>query len=167
MRFRFWEYVFFVSAFGTIAFFPAARGMMPLLTLPAYALNAALTGLLALLALTLYERSAGRRTRKQSLAIAAITGCVAALASTGGQTSSPEFALWSLNAVIAVCAFGSILARRFFRRVERDFRRNMAHILAIGLAFNAAGLLAAHLLTLFPPIMIGILTAIVTLVVLL
>lgn len=164
MRFHFWEYVFFVSAFGTVVFFPAARDLMPLLAVPTYALNAALAGLATLTGLTLYETSRGNRTRKQSLIVAALTGCTAVLVSIGGHISSPEFALWSLNAAVAVCTFGSILARRFFRRVERDFRRNAAHVLVLGLAVNAAGLLAAYLLVLFPPVMIGALVAIVTFV---
>ncbi|MSR73488.1 MAG: hypothetical protein EXS60_00270 [Candidatus Pacebacteria bacterium] len=167
MHFRFWEYVFFVSAFGTVVFFYGARDLMPLLAIPAYAFNAGFAGIVALLGLALYERSMGSRTRKQALIIAAATGCVAVLVSMGGHASSPEFALWSLNAAIAVCTFGSILARRFFRRVERDFRRNAAHVLALGLAFNTAGLLTAHLLVLFPPIMIGVLMATITLVALL
>ncbi len=164
MRFRFWEYVFFVSAFGTVVFFPAAKPLMPLLAVPVYALDAALAALTALGALALYERTMGSRTRRQALAVAAITGCAAVLVSIGGYMSAPEFALWSLNAAIAACTFGSILARRFFRRVERDFRRNAAHVLALGLAVNAAGLLAAYLLVLFPPVMIGVLVAIVTFV---
>lgn len=167
MRFRFWEYVFFASAFGTVVFFPAAQPLMPLFAIPAYALNAALTGLAGLGALALYERTMDKRTRRQALAVAAVTGLTAVLLASSGQASSPEFALWSLNAAIAACTFGSILARRFFRRVERDFRRNMAHVLALGLAVNAAGLLAAYLLVLFPPVMIGILIAGVTLVALL
>ncbi len=162
MRFHFWEYVFFVSAFGTVVFFPAAQDLMPLLAVPAYAFNAALAGIAALAGLTLYETSRGNRTRKRSLIIAALAGCTAVLISTGGYASSPEFALWSLNAAVAVCTFGSILARRFFRRVERDFRRNAAHVLALGLAMNAVGLLGAHLLVLFPPVIIGVLFATLT-----
>lgn len=164
MRFRFWEYVFFVSAFGTVVFFPAAKPLLPLFAIPAYALNASLTGLFVLAALALYERSIGSRTRKQSLAIAALAGCAAVLLSMGGKASSPEFALWWLNGGVALCTFGSILARRFFRRVERDFRRNAAYVLVIGLAVNAAGLLAAYLSAIFPPVMVGILAAIVTFV---
>lgn len=162
MHFRFWEYVFFVSAFGTVAFFPAAKPLIPLLAVPVYALDAALAAITVLAGLALYERSAGNRTRKQALAVAAITGCAAVLVSILGYMSAPEFALWSLNAAIAVCTFGSILARRFFRRVERDFRRNAVHVLALGLAVNAVGLLASYLLVLFPPVMIGVLVAIIT-----
>ncbi len=164
MRFRFWEYVFFASTFGAVVFFPAARPLMPLFALPAYALTAALLGLAALTGLTLYEWSVGNRTRSQALAIAAVTGLTAVLLATAGQTSSPEFAVWSLNAGLAVCTFGSILARRIFGRVERDFRRNAVHVLALGLTVNAIGLFAAYLLVLFPPVMIGILVAAVTFV---
>lgn len=167
MRFRFWEYVFFVSSFGTVVFYPAARPLMPLLKIPAYALGAALAGIAALAALTLYERTIGSRTRKQAFAVAAVTGLAVALLATAGQTSSPEFALWSLNAAVAVCTFGSILARRFFRRVERDFRRNAVHVLLAGLIANTAGLFIAYLLNVFPPVMIGILIAILTLIALL
>lgn len=162
MRFQFFEYVFFVSAFGTLAFFPAARDLMPLLALPAYALNVALIGITALVALALYEKNHTHPTHKKALIIAAIAGCVALLISILGQASSIAFAAWSLNATLAVFTFGSILARRFFRRVERDFRRNMVHVLIAGLAINTVGLFAIHFFTTFPPIMMGIFTAIIT-----
>jgi lysylphosphatidylglycerol synthetase-like protein (DUF2156 family) len=167
MRFTFFEYVFFVSAFGTLALFTGAQNLLPLLTLPAYAFTIALTGITTLIGLTLYEKNQAHSTRKKAFGIAALTGCVALLISMLGQATSAAFALWSLNAVLAVFTFGSILARRFFRRVERDFRRNMAHILVIGLAINMIGLFAANTFAVFPPVMTGILTAAITLVALL
>ena len=162
MRFTFFEYVFFVSAFGTLAFFPSARPLLPLLTLPTIVFSITLTGLAAFTWLWLYEKIKGNPTRARVAVVAVLAGCVAILINATGALSSPEFALWSLNAVLAAFTFGSIIARRFFRRVERDFRRNASHILIIGLAINAAGLLAANLFTIFPPVLIAILTAVIT-----
>ena len=162
MRFTFFEYVFFISAFGTVAFFPAALPFMPLLALPTTALTVACMGIFAFIGLTLHEKKRGEKTPRITLCIAAIAGCVALLISIMGRATSPAFALWSLNAILATFTFGSILARQFFRRVERDFRRNASHALVIGLAINAAGLLAANLFTVFPPTLVAILTAIIT-----
>ena len=162
MRFTFFEYVFFVSAFGTLAFFPSARPLLPLLTLPAVTLSITLTGLATFAWFWLYEKTSAQPTRARAVVIAVLAGCVVILINATGSLSSPAFALWSLNAVLATFSFGSILARRFFRRVERDFRRNASHILIIGLAINAAGLLAVNLFTVFPVVLIAILTAVIT-----
>lgn len=167
MRFNLFEYVFFVSAFGTLALFIAAQNFLPLLTLPAYAFIVALTGLMALLGLAIYEKSHASRTGKKSLLLAALSGCVALLMSMLGQATSAGFALWSLNMTLAIFTFGSILARSIFGRVDRDFRRNMAHVLIASLIINAIGFFAAHFFAAFPPIMVGILTATITLVALL
>ncbi len=167
MRFNFFEYAFFVSAFGTLALFTAAQNFLPLLTLPTYVFIIALTGFMVLLGLATYERNYIHHTRKKSFILAALAGCVALLISMLGQASSAAFALWSLNMALAVFTFGSIIARRFFRHIKHDFHRNTKHILIVGLAINTLGFFAAHLFTAFPPIMMGILTAIVTLIALL
>ena len=167
MRFTFFEYVFFTSAFGTLAFFPAARPLLPLLALSPITFSITLTGLAAFLWLWLYEKTSEKPTRARAAAVAILTGCIAILINATSTVSSPAFALWSLNAVLATFTFGSIIARRFFRRVERDFRRNASHILVIGLTINAAGFLATNLFTAFPPVLIAILTAVITFIALL
>ncbi len=73
----------------------------------------------------------------------------------------PVFILWSANVVLALFTFGSILARRFFRRVERDFARNIGHVIVIGIATQAVAFFFTLVSTIFPPILIGAAVAVV------
>lgn len=167
MRFYFWEYVFFASAFGAVVFFPAASPLLPTLALPSTALILALTGMSAFAALALYDKSRAHRARAWAFVIAAVTGCVALFASIAGQTTQPAFVLWFVNIILASLTFGAILARRFFRRVERDFRRNAGHIIVTGLAIQAAAMICMLLAAVFPPILIATSVAVIALVALL
>lgn len=167
MRFHFWEYIFFASAFGAIVFFPVSVPFLPLLHLAGTALVLALTGISAFAAFALHERNREKPTRVRAFAAAAVTGCVALFASVAGQALPPAFVLWSASVILVMFTFGSILARRFFRRVERDFRRNAGHVIVTALAANAAAMLFMLLAAAFPPILIATGVAVITLVALL
>lgn len=175
MRFYFFEYVFFASAFGVVVFFPVASPLFSTLANPTTALILALTGISAFAGLALYQRNLGtglalyeknraNRTRVRTFIAALVVGCVALFASIAGQVMPPTFVLWGVNAILTAFTFGSILARRFFRRVERDFRRNAAHIIVTGLATQAAALLFVYLFAAFPPVLIATGVAIIALV---
>lgn len=167
MRFNFFEYAFFASAFGTIALFPPALPFLPYLTLPTVALILALAGGAVLLTLALYGKQVAHPTRKRAFACAFVAGCAALFISIAGRSLPPPFICWSIVGFLAIFTFGSILARRFFRHVENDFRRNFGHIIVISLATNAAVLVLTYFFATFPPIIAGIATAAVTLVALL
>ncbi len=167
MRFHFWEYVFFASTFGAVVFFPVSVPFFPLLRLTSTALILALAGISAFIALALHERNREKPTRARAFLAAAVTGCVALFASVAGKAMPPAFILWSISVILTMFTFGSILARRFFRRVERDFRRNAGYVIVIGLATNVAALLFILLATAFPPVLIATGVALITLVALL
>ena len=162
MRFNFFEYVFFVSTLGAIALFPSARPFLPLLALPAVALVLSLAGITLLINLTLYRKQLTHPMQKRALICAFIAGCTAVLISIAGQSLTPIFIAWAITALCAVFTFGSILARRFFRHVEKDFRRNFSHIMIMSLVANILILALIYCLTLFPPIMAGAVIAIMT-----
>lgn len=161
MRFHFWEYVFFASAFGTVIFFPYATPLFSFLTQPVTVFVLGLTGISAFAALAIHEKNREKRARLRTLAAALLIGCVALLISFAGRAMPPVFILWSANVVLALFTFGSILARRFFRRVERDFARNIGHVIVIGIATQAVAFFFTLVSTIFPPILIGAAVAVV------
>ncbi len=161
MRFRFWEYVFFASAFGAVALLPAALPSMPFLAVPVAAFTLALASCSLVAALALY----GKRTPNgQKLLCALVAGAGALLLSGAEEWMPVPFVAWSVAAAVAVLTFGAILARRFFRRVERDFRHNFVHVMAVGIAVNAIGLTLAFFFAVFNPVFVGMTAAAVTLV---
>lgn len=162
MRFRFFEYVFFVSAFGTVALFPAALPFMAFLRVAGAVAAITVTGISLIAALGIAWKNAARKSRALAAWGALAAGCAGLAASVAGQSMPPVFVAWGIVAFVAVLTFGAILARRFFRRVERDFRRNIAHVAALGLAANAVLLVLAAFCAALPPIVAGAVTAIVT-----
>lgn len=159
MRFRFFEYVFFASAFGVVALFPATRPFMALLHLPAAMLILTLTGIATLSALALVSRIMSRPMRGSIIPTAFAMGCSAFFISAAGYVLPPVFVTWGLMMLIATFTFGSILARRFFRRVEKDFRKNIGHIMLVGLASSAITLILAFFFATLPPLAAGFITA--------
>lgn len=167
MRFRFFEYAFFVSAFGAVAFFPAARPFLPLLRVPAVVSLIALTGACLITALAIAHKNTARPSRTLAIFSAITAGCGAIFASIASQSLAPAFVAWGTMACIAALTFGSVLARRFFRRVEKDFRRNMGHVMALSLAGNAILLVLMAFFSSVSPAVAGTITAAITLAALL
>ena len=164
MRFYFFEYVFFASALGTLALLPTAFPFMPYLALPAVALILSLAGITTLGTLSLSKKQKAHPARKTALAAGLLAGCAAFFTSIAGQSLPPIFIAWAIAALIATLTFGSILARRFFRRVERDFVRNIGHVFAVSLIGNAVLLALVSFFASFPPPLSAVVTTLITVV---
>jgi|GEM_PF-2465330 len=167
MRFRFFEYIFFVSTFGAITLFPFITPFTPLLRVAGIALLIFLTATSLILTLGSAWKNIQKKSIEHSVLTALIAGCTALFAGYAMYYIPPLFLGWGIVVCIATLTFGSILAHRFLNRIEKDFRRNSMHVILISLASNAILICAlAFIATLIPPVA-GILTALITLAALL
>jgi hypothetical protein len=155
MRFRLFEYIFLSGAIGTLALFPLIKPFLPILMVPTAMLFVALTASGTLGAIALFGRHANHPRRATAGVAALLAGCGAFFASASAHFMPSIFVAWAILASAAILSFGAILARRFFRHVEKDFRRNAAHAIIVGLMGAGATLAVTSFAGSVPPFWAG------------
>ena len=150
--FRFWEYVFFSGAIGAVALYPyAGQFVTPVFSDTTLTLLFAANAAFAYATAALFAKFSGAGHGKWAVSAGVALGAFILTLGQASLYTSPAFAVWSVDAALAVCAFGYLLAAHLLRRAERDFMQHAGHVILSGFGANAALLLLAALAALIPP----------------
>lgn len=149
---HYWEHVFFAGLFGVIALYPFVVRDIPYVAYHDKTLSFfVLAGIAIMVTLIMYAEYNQKRTRRWA-ALAALSAGFLAVPFVGGASTiaSPVVVVWFIDAMLSLCAFGYIIIKHLFRRVERDFRDRLPHSIVTGLAINTCALIFMALVVAFP-----------------